>query len=167
MGELLPQVARGPGIRRPLGDRIPASTCGQSPGRLSLAGYFPAEPASVSPADRVVLLESIIVNRFLPAIPAGALSRYRRALRARRAAASLASRAARIASPLPASLSTDVIYWPAPFKPGWLAMETLLACTMSRRELQDGSVAAGWAGFLGRAIIGPTRSCRRACHACQ
>jgi hypothetical protein len=56
--------------------RQAGSTRGRSPGRLSLAGCVPAEPASVWPAGRIVLLVSIIVNLsfgFLPrpACPAG------------------------------------------------------------------------------------------------
>jgi len=54
MGELLPQPADGAGIRGPWGIRIPESTCGRSPDRLSLAGCVPAEPASVSPAGSIV-----------------------------------------------------------------------------------------------------------------
>jgi len=116
MGELLPQAAKGAGTRRPEGSRIPASTCGRSPGRLSLAGCVPAEPASVSPTGRIVLLLSIIVNQFLSSSQAGIRSRRRRALRAFRAAASLASRPARIPSARPASLSAGVMYWMAPCK---------------------------------------------------
>ena len=69
MRELLPQAAEGPGTQRLWGgcvpdlpDRQAGSTCGRSPDRVSLAGCIPAEPASVSPADPIVLLRLIIVN---------------------------------------------------------------------------------------------------------
>ena len=46
----------------PKAEGIPCSTYRRSPGRLSLAGCVPAEPASVSPAGRIVLFASVIVN---------------------------------------------------------------------------------------------------------
>jgi len=62
MGDLLRQVIKGREPSCAEGWKVPFSMCRRSPGRLSLAGCVPAEPASVSPDDRIVLVPLVTVN---------------------------------------------------------------------------------------------------------